>query len=204
MTILPRFSSKYLTKTSLTQKTFRILIIRPGETAFDKGRHLHGSLALPLTKTGKKEAVQLAQELNVENIAQLYSSPSLSARETSEKIAKQLGIPQKVLKGLQNQNQGLWEGMRVEQIRRNHPRIYRQMLEDPCTVMPPNGEHFRNAFERLQTALQWILDRHRTGTVGLILNEPAASMATSWLKCEKIKNLWNSIGSHGYWESIEL
>ncbi|MDO4627688.1 MAG: histidine phosphatase family protein [Planctomycetia bacterium] len=204
MSILPKFSSRNSMEYLEEQGIFRILIIRPGETLFDRQRHIQGNLNLHLTEVGQQEAIQLAEELNEENLNQIYTSPNISALETADRIANHLQIPRRILKGLRNQAHGLWEGMRVEEIQQHHPKIYRYGTNSPDAVHPPHGESLEDVKKRIHATIHWILKRHHSGTVGLVICEPLASIVQCYLKSEEAKNLWDYIGRHGLWEPVEI
>ncbi len=204
MSILPKFSSRNSMEYLEEQGIFRILIIRPGEPLFDRQRYIQGNLNLHLTEVGRQEALQLAEELDEQNLDQIYTSPNVSAFETAERIANRLQIPCKVLKGLRNQGHGIWEGMRVDEIQQRYPRIYRYGVNSPDAIRPPHGESLDDVKKRIQETIQWILKRHHFGTVGLVLCEPLASIVQCYLKSEEAKNLWDYIGRHGLWEPVEI
>lgn len=204
MSILPKFTSGKSILYLDDNKILRVIIIRPGETAFDRQRHIQGNLNLHLTEHGQKEAAQIAEQLNNEQLLHIYSSPNCSAIETADRIANQLKIPSKVLESLRNQDHGLWEGRRVADIRLTQPRLYRSAVNSPQNVAPPKGEAFDEAQKRLKKAIKWILKRHRSGTIGIVICEPAASIVRCCLKSEEARNLWDFIGKHGLWEPVEI
>ncbi len=204
MSIFSTFSSGNSLEYLDDQGILRILIIRPGETNYDRERHIQGNLDLHLTENGLMEACSLANELDDENIQQIYTSPNVSALETADRIAAHLKIARKILKGLRNQAQGLWEGMRVEELQQQQPHVYRRAATEPDSIQPPGGEPFGQVRERVESAIQWILRRHRSGTIALVLCEPLASIVRCYLKSEQAKNLWDYIGNHGLWEPVEI
>ena len=75
------------------------------------------------------------------------SQPSL---QTAEIIAKALEIKLKKIERLQNLNQGLWQGMLVEDVRHKQPKVYRQWQEQPENVCPPEGEMLSEADDRVR------------------------------------------------------
>ena len=78
---------------------------------------------------------------------------SQPAAQTAEILAKALGIKLKKLDRLQNLNQGLWQGMLVEDVRHKQPKVYRQWQEQPENVCPPEGEMLSEADDRVRTAI---------------------------------------------------
>lgn len=182
----------------------RIVIIRPGETNYDNERCIQGDLNVRLTDKGRHEVRKLAEELMAEGIRYIYSSPCEQALETAEIIARTLNIPRKRLDGLKNQNQGIWQGMRVDDLRRLQPRLYRQWAESPLSICPPEGEPLGSVSQRVETVIASLLKRHRSGIVGLVVGEPLASLVRCYLKREKVHHLWDLIGTHGRWEQVEI
>lgn len=204
MTFLHAISWNRMMSRLEEQDRFRILIIRPGETIFDVKRHIQGNLDLHLTEKGCREVSEIADELNQESLDFIYTSPNASAVETADRLASHLNVPRRILKGLLNQNQGLWQGLSVEELQRQNPRIYRCAASSPERVVPPQGESIVSVQIRLRKTIQRILKHHRTGTIGLVLCEPAASLASCWLKDEQARNLWDYLGRHCRWESVEI
>ncbi|MDO4576157.1 MAG: histidine phosphatase family protein [Planctomycetia bacterium] len=182
----------------------RILIIRPGETAYATQTRIQGNLNLKLTEEGRLEVDLLARQLLREEIQFLYASPCEPAPETAERIAVFLDIPRKILPDLRNQDQGLWQGMRVDELARCQPRVYRIWGNSPEAVAPPGGESFEDVEKRIRSAVTWILRRHSRGTVGVVVPEPLASYLSSYLRSEDAHNLWDSMSLHGQWEPVEV
>lgn len=182
----------------------KIIVIRPGATSYDYERCIQGDLSVRLTEAGRGEVRLLAEELKTEDIRYIYSSPNEPALETAEIISRTLNVPRKRLEGLRNQNQGLWQGMRVDDLRRLQPRIYRQWAESPLSVCPPEGESLFYVTQRVRDAISSITRRHRGGTVGLVVGEPTASLVLCCLKHEEIHHLWDHIGNHGCWEEVDV
>ena len=182
----------------------KIVIIRPGATHYDNERCIQGDLNVRLTDEGREEVRKLAEELLTEEIRYIYSSPCEPALETAEIIARVLGIPRKRLDGLKNQNQGIWQGMRVDDLRRQQPRLYRQWSVAPFSICPPEGETLDTVSRRVEETISSLVKRHRGGTIGLVVGEPLASLVRCYLKRETIHHLWDSIGTHGRWEEVEI
>ena len=186
------------------EESLRILIIRPGETLYDREGHIQGNLNVRLTDNGKFEAEMLADELKNEDVLQLYYAPTRSALETAQIISHILEIPMKSLDGLKNQDQGIWQGMRISDLKRSQPKVFRRLVTRPDSISPPGGEDFAEVKERVGNVIRWLLGHHHYGTIGLVICEPLASFVRCQLKSEEARNLWNYIGLHGLWEPVEI
>ena len=85
------------------------------------------------------------------------------ARHTAEIVGETLGIKVKKLSKMQNLNHGLWQGMLVDDVQHKQPKVYRQWLEQPENVCPPEGEMLGEAEERVRAAMTKLLKKHKEG-----------------------------------------
>jgi len=159
----------------------QIVLIRPGSTDFDKQGRIQGSLDIPLSDDGRQQAARLTSDLRPHAMALVYTSPCKAAVETGQVLSAGLGVRLKQLAKLCNLDQGLWEGMEVEEIKRRHPKIFRHWQEHPECVCPPAGESWEAAQQRVTGALDKVRKKHKGETVGLIVPEPLASMVRALL-----------------------
>jgi broad specificity phosphatase PhoE len=182
----------------------RIVLIRPGATEYLQQGRIQGALEVPLSEAGAHEAARLSSELAGMQFDALYASDSEHALQTAGAIATALGVKLKPLDSLRNLDHGLWQGMLVEEVKRNQPKVYRQWQDQPESVCPPGGEMIGDAQERVRLALTKILKKHKGGTVGLVVPEPLASLVRAWLAQSEVGDLWQAGAQHGTWEVIEV
>lgn len=155
---------------------YTALVIRPGETEFDREDRIQGALDLPLSAEGRRQVARLIEELRRHAPETIYAPSSQPARATAELISDALGVPLKELEGLANMDQGLWQGMLLSDLRRKHPRVYRQWQESPESVCAPAGETCDAAAERVERALRKPMKKGRTFAV--VASEPLASLVS--------------------------
>lgn len=179
-----------------------IVLIRPGCTDYDKYGRIQGTLDIPLNSEGTLEVVREIEQLRGRGIEMLYSSESEPAVETAEAIAGALSIKLKKLENMHNLDQGLWQGMLIDEIKRKHPKTYRQWQEQPDSICPPDGEMLSHARERARACLRRLVKKHRSGVVGLVLPEPLASVVKGVLDQGELCDLWKATGDHGNWETV--
>lgn len=182
----------------------RVIIVRPGSTEFDEQGRIKGSLNIPLSAQGCQQAERTAGELNTKQIEAIYSSPGAAARQTAERLADACDLKLKVVDQLLNIDLGLWNGKRIEELKENQPRLYRQWQEHPETVCPPNGETLEGAQKRVRKALQKIVRKYREGTIAIVVPEPMASIVISHLQSTDLGDLWKAECVCGRWDSIEV
>lgn len=79
-----------------------LLLIRHGQATHNLEQRWEGWGATALTEEGQRQAEALAERLasSATNIAHLYTSPLLRARQTAQPIARRLGLIPVVHEGL--------------------------------------------------------------------------------------------------------
>jgi broad specificity phosphatase PhoE len=181
---------------------FQIVLIRPGSTDYDVQQRIQGSLDIPLNEQGVAEVAQTIEQLRDKGIEVVYAPVSEPSRQTAAMIAKALAIKLKKIERLQNLNQGLWQGMLVEDVRHKQPKVYRQWQEQPENVCPPEGEMLGEADGRVRAALTKLLKRHKEGVIGLVVPEPLLSLARRFIAHEELGDLWKAPNGHGRYEVL--
>jgi broad specificity phosphatase PhoE len=181
-----------------------VILIRPGATDYDEQGRIQGTLDVPLNEQGGVEVARLSEELRDRGIEAIYHSPSEPAHQTAEALAKALGVKLKKLENMQNLNHGLWQGMRIDDLKHKHPKVYRQWMEQPECVCPPEGETLESATARVQAALRKVVKKHREGIIGLVVPEPLARVVRSKLTHSEVGSLWTAPEESSRWEVIDV
>src|ERR1043165_9011528 len=132
----------------------QFILIRPGTTDYDQQSRIQGTLDIPLNEQGRREIAAMAEKLKGQAIAALYCSPCQSAQESAEIIGELLHLKPKSLEKLQNANQGLWQGLTVEEVRLKQPKVYKQWQERPESISPPQGEMLQDVADRVREVLE--------------------------------------------------
>ena len=103
-----------------------IVLIRPGCTDFDEQKRIQGTLDLPLNSRGQEQVQQIVEQLHDIPLEAIYTSESDPAKSTAEAIGDSLAVPVKINEGLTNLNQGLWQGLQIDEVRRKFPKAFKQ------------------------------------------------------------------------------
>ncbi|MEM6472552.1 MAG: histidine phosphatase family protein [Planctomycetota bacterium] len=186
----------------------RVLVIRPGATDFDDQGRMKGSLDMPLSERGTEQARTLAEQLASFQIRTLFCAPCESARETANLIAskqRQSGrdTKVKVLDAFRNLDHGLWHGKLIDEVKRNHPKVYRQGSEHPDEFCPPEGEPVSEVKTRVTKAVRKCVKKGREELVAILVTEPLASIVESELSGVELKSLWNRETDSATWTLLE-
>jgi broad specificity phosphatase PhoE len=166
----------------------QVILIRPGATLYDEQNRVQGILDIPLSERGHGQVVRMAQEiaesLGESSLAALYSGPGENVTRTAEIVGKVVGIRPKRINEFRNLDQGLWQGLQIDEIKRRNTRLFRQWIDDPATICPPQGETVERAMDRIKAAFRPLIRRHQDEAIGLVVGEPLARLVACYLRCE--------------------
>jgi broad specificity phosphatase PhoE len=137
---------------------------------------VQGSLDLPLNDRGREQVDALVSQLEDTPLEVIFAPPTEPALSTATAIGEALGIPEKENEELRNLDQGLWQGLTVEEIRRKFPKVYKQWQESPESIRPPEGETVNEAMKRIRKMLLKPLKKR--GAIAIVASEPLATLVT--------------------------
>ena len=112
----------------------RVVVVRPGATSFDEQERIKGCLDMPLSSHGLEQVQRVASEMEQIPIRYVYCGPCESAQETARQIAEHVNAKWKVCDCFSNIDHGLWEGKLIDEVRRQQPKLFRQVQENPRSV----------------------------------------------------------------------
>lgn len=141
-----------------------LLIIRHGQTAWNKMKRLQGHSDIPLNEKGILQAVALGEALKHETLDAIFSSDMQRARKTAEEIARWHDLPVKIDQNLRERCYGAFEGLSPEEIEQRYPESHAAWhAADPDHVFPPGeriAESPRQFFHRAIGALMRCAEQH--------------------------------------------
>jgi probable phosphoglycerate mutase len=103
------------------EQATRLLLIRHGETAWNRATRIQGHTDIPLSPLGLAQAERLARAVAEEPLAAIYSSDLSRARQTAEALARVHGLPIQFDKALRERAFGRFEGLSWEEIEQGYP-----------------------------------------------------------------------------------
>jgi phosphoserine phosphatase len=148
----------------------RLILVRHGETDWNRDGRWQGHADAPLNERGREQAHTLADELGGEEVAAVYSSDLARARETAEIIAVRLGQPVAVDRRLREVDVGGWSGLTTDEIEARFPHeVARWRAEDRHHTFD-GGESYTIMGERVVAALEEIAANHPDDQVLVVLH----------------------------------
>ncbi len=165
------------------------LLVRAGSTDLDDQGRITGSLDMPLSPTGEREACATAKELNRFEIDAIFSASCLAAQQTAQLISRDGEIRVRVEESWVNLNHGLWHGKSLDELKVMQPKLYRQWRENPGSVCPPGGETVEDVRSRVQSVMKRICKKFNAGTFAIVAPEPLFSIIRAEINDSKFGNL---------------
>ena len=133
----PRFPSK--------GRHGRMILVRHGETDWNKEGRFQGQIDVPLNTNGKKQAIAAGEFLKEVNFDRVFSSCMSRPTETAKIILEAhpaLAIQAK--SDLKEISHGLWEGKLESEIKSDWGELLLAWQTDPENVQMPEGENIKD------------------------------------------------------------
>jgi broad specificity phosphatase PhoE len=146
----------------------RILLIRHGQTEWNRERIFRGRADVPLSAEGLRQAQALAERLATDDVAAVYTSPLVRAVATAEHAAKPHCSQPITVDALTDMSYGEWEGKPHERVQEQWPDLYEKWHSAPHLVRPPGGETLSEVRQRALEALLHITAEKSDATVVVV------------------------------------
>lgn len=135
-----------------------LLLIRHGETDYNRQLRFQGQIDIPLNATGLAQARRLGQRLAGEPLDAVVSSDLQRARATAEPLLQQRGAAARLDPLWREQAFGVLEGLEVPSVRFSHPELWAAWSRHDADHAPPGGESNRSFHARVMQALRALAD----------------------------------------------
>ncbi len=183
--------------------TTTLILIRHGETPYNRDRRYQGHRDTPLTKKGKRQAKEIAIRLRNESLDAIYSSDLKRTRYTAEVMNDYYSLKINILPQLREIDFGDWEGKTHDEIQREWRRLLDEWEREPSKIKIPRGESIKDLAERIRSTIKKIVSNHpdqrvaiitHGGPIRIILMDALGLGADNW---------WETITSNGGISIIE-
>jgi broad specificity phosphatase PhoE len=153
----------------MTEQPTRIVLVRHGQTAWNREVRFRGQADLPLDDFGLKQAEATGRYL-VERwpVDVVYASPLRRAMQTAEAVARAHGLAARPFEGLLDIDFGAWQGQSPQEVAQRYPDLLQAWWEAPHTVHIPEGESLDDVRDRVVAGLNQVIERHRGQAIALV------------------------------------
>lgn len=146
----------------------KLLLVRHGESIWNKEFRIQGNKDPGLSELGIRQARRVGLRLKNEGIGLIFSSSLKRCVQTAEIIAKKTGSRVRICDGIEEIMLGQWQGKTVEEVKRAYPEEYKQWLKAPSKARIPGWEGISKFNKRINRAFNSILADNTVASVCVI------------------------------------
>jgi broad specificity phosphatase PhoE len=144
-----------------------ILLVRHGETDWNREKVFRGVYDVPLNDNGLHQAGLVAEALSSQVIDVAYTSPLSRAAETASIALETHSIHARPHDGLLDFNYGDWTGKAEAEVASRWPEAYAAWNAHPAEAHIPGGDTLKDVYHRAFVAMEEIARSHDGQTVAL-------------------------------------
>jgi probable phosphoglycerate mutase len=145
-----------------------LILLRHGETDWNRELRFQGHVDVGLNAIGLEQARRLAGRLAGEKAHRIYASDLIRAQQTAQPVAREMGLDSITDAALREQSFGQVDGMRVEDIQKQHPQAWAAWLLFHEDYAMPGGESTRQFHARVMDAVNRLVAAHRGETLVVV------------------------------------
>lgn len=166
----------------------RAYLIRHGESTANREGVYAGDTDVPLTETGRRQALALAARLASVPLAAVVASDLQRAVRTAEAIAAGRGLSVAVDPRWRELDLGLWEGRTHDAVVREDPEAFARWLEGGDDAAAPGGETWAAMTARVSAAWEEWRRRIGAGAIAFVTHTgPIRAMVARALALDRIR-----------------
>lgn len=133
--------------------TTRLILVRHGETEWNRAGRMQGHDDSPLTANGRAQAQAVARRLAGMSCSALYHSDLGRTRDTANAIATATGLAPHADPRLRERALGIFQGLTRNQIRERHADDFDAYIAREPDFVIPDGESLRQLSRRVVACL---------------------------------------------------
>lgn len=158
-----------------------LILIRHGETDWNKGAVFRGHEDVKLNATGIAQADATAEALKDRVFEAIYSSPLKRSLVTARRIALPHEIKVRENEAFLDINYGVWQGLKESTVKERYPKAYDRWINTPTKMKFNGGEKAKIAWKRVNSGLRELLMVHGMGSVVIVSHRIPIKFMTAYL-----------------------
>jgi probable phosphoglycerate mutase len=137
------------------ERTCTIILVRHGQTEWNRVERFRGRYDIPLDETGVKQGEAVAERIAAQfKPERVFTSPLIRAMKTAEIIAKKAGIPIIIQRGIIDIDYGEWQGLTPDEVKARFPHESTLWYGHPEKAFIPGGENLKEVQARAIKTLE--------------------------------------------------
>ncbi len=161
-----------------------LIVIRHGETDWNRQQRFQGQIDVALNATGQAQAQRLAARLAAEPPDVLISSDLARALQTAAPLGRAWALQAAPTPGLREQSFGMLEGLDVPTIKAQHAGLWRDWLAHQADFALPGGESLRQFHDRVLNSVREMAHTHAGRRVAVVTHGGVLDML--WRSAKKL------------------
>ncbi|MFL7869970.1 MAG: histidine phosphatase family protein [Anaerolineales bacterium] len=146
-----------------------IILVRHGQTEWNRIERFRGRADVPLNTTGLAQAEATGERVATKwTPVAVYSSPLSRAVRTAEAVAGHLDLPVQIHPGLADIDYGAWQGLTPGEARQRWPEMIDTWYNRPHLAHIPDGEALDELHQRAMKTVKELSARHTGETIVLV------------------------------------
>jgi 2,3-bisphosphoglycerate-dependent phosphoglycerate mutase len=141
-------------------KMTELILIRHGETAWNRERRMQGQTDTPLSDIGFAQAEAVGRRMAKHEFSALYSSDLSRAYETAAAIARESGREIRRERALRERTFGIFEGLTYSEMTQRYPEEHARFSQRDPDYAVPGAESPRQFYDRSLACLNAIAAAH--------------------------------------------
>lgn len=168
-----------------------IIIIRHGETEWNKTGCFQGHSDVPLSAEGRAQAAMLGENLAVDHVDMIYASDLTRAMETAAPLAQRFGLEVISDPQLRELNFGAWEGRNFNDVNAENPNAMKNFYTDPEQADIPESEPFPEFQRRIAGRVREIVAQERGKRIVIVSHGASIRILLADLLSMPIRSIWH-------------
>ena len=168
-----------------------IIIIRHGETEWNKTGRFQGHSDVPLSAEGRAQAAALGKNLVVDHVDAIYASDLTRAMETAAPLAQRFGLEVISDPLLRELNFGSWEGRNFNDVNAENPDVMKTFYNDPERVNIPDSEPFPEFQRRVAGRVREIVAQERGKRIVIVSHGASIRILFADILSMPIRSIWH-------------
>jgi len=146
----------------------RIILVRHGQTEWNKFERFRGRVDIDLDETGWKQAEATADKLAQWEMKAIYSSPLKRTMNTAQPLATRLGLTVQPLEGIIDMDFGEWQGIGIGEVREKYGELFNLWLYHPEKLEIPGAETLEDVRKRAVATIDDVMAKNEDQTIALV------------------------------------
>ena len=168
-----------------------IIIIRHGETEWNKTGRFQGHSDVPLSAEGRAQAAALGKNLVVDHVDAIYASDLTRAMETAAPLAQRFGLEVISDPLLRELNFGSWEGRNFNDVNAENPNAMKNFYTDPEQADIPESEPFPEFQRRVAGRVREIVAQERGQRIVIVSHGASIRILFADILSMPIRSIWH-------------